>query len=426
MIRGNWKNFATRFQWILLLVIATMPFHIALNGLFCFLLILHSFSLSFRHWNIPWKRRRLVWGYMSLFILYFVSLAYTDNRSDGLELLSHKLNLLLMPPTLVLGASRISTDERYFLLRFFVKVMLLAAVVCIALGIYRYLDTGSWYRYWGNGDIRDHHLFYTGLASPLMHPGYLSVYVGTAFLLLLHEVVSYQKYRRIPALLFLGVFLLMLQGRMNILSMAAVLLVYGLHEIVRRHRWRWLFLGVLGCVLAGTVFWYGAPQKIRARFTETNTLDYDLQAKDFSSFNGLTIRLAEWECAWLAIARKPWLGYGIGDADHALQEAYTEKGFVLGVKNRFNSHNQYIETWLATGIPGVAALLALLISAIVNAWRGKHRLLGLAVVYFALCMVTESMLERSWGIAFFSVMIFWIGTTWPHDATVDRSPEEHL
>jgi O-antigen ligase len=90
-------------------------------------------------------------------------------------------------------------------------------------------------------------------------------------------------------------------------------------------------------------------------------------------------------------------GVGIGQVTAALQRQYCVIAPTY-CQTEFNAHNQYFESWLAVGILGFLLLLGLIYYLVYTfTVRGQ---LAYAIVFmlFALCMLTESFLNREAGV----------------------------
>jgi O-antigen ligase len=95
------------------------------------------------------------------------------------------------------------------------------------------------------------------------------------------------------------------------------------------------------------------------------------------------------------------LGYGVGDAKKILIDTFKEKNIPFS-GNKWNFHNQYLQSWTEVGILGVLLLMFMLLRPFFE--KGQHPLflifLGLTLIGF----MTESMLERQSGVVFFAFM----------------------
>ena len=102
------------------------------------------------------------------------------------------------------------------------------------------------------------------------------------------------------------------------------------------------------------------------------------------------------------------MGVGTGDAQELLDEMYVQKGYE-DVPLGFDAHNQYLQQWIETGLPGLFVLLILLFISAKVAWKHKSwpYICLLTIVLVVAC--TESLFESNKGIvwfSFFSCMIY--------------------
>jgi len=117
--------------------------------------------------------------------------------------------------------------------------------------------------------------------------------------------------------------------------------------------------------------------------------------------NSITMRKVIWESAGEIISAHPW-GVGSGDANDALKEKYIEKNLLRPLNENLNAHNQYLQTTIATGIPGLILFIVAMLSALWAAVLKPDYGYLLFLILFLFCIITESMLESEAGVIFFS------------------------
>jgi O-antigen ligase len=125
--------------------------------------------------------------------------------------------------------------------------------------------------------------------------------------------------------------------------------------------------------------------------------------------NGLAVRMVTWQSAAELIKDRPVLGYGLKGAGDELVKKYREKDFQIGIPERFNSHNQYMETALRSGLIGLVVLLLLLYFPLRTGIREKKLLLVLIVLHFMLVSMVEGILEYQQELVFywFFILLFY-------------------
>src|SRR5437016_6103802 len=112
-----------------------------------------------------------------------------------------------------------------------------------------------------------------------------------------------------------------------------------------------------------------------------------------------------WNCALELIKSEPILEVGTGDVEDELQKCYTSNQYTsltYWTDTRFNAHNQFLETAIGLGIPGLILLLSCFIIALYQAYMYKNIMYVIFIVLFAVSCLTESMLERQNGVVFYA------------------------
>src|SRR4029077_3878437 len=137
---------------------------------------------------------------------------------------------------------------------------------------------------------------------------------------------------------------------------------------------------------------------VQSRVLDTHMKEYSGPEDDQ---NGLAVRGVLWESSWKLIRSKPILGWGRYSAQDALEKQYMRMGFLEGVKENYNSHNQYLYSWLCYGLTGLL-LIAIYFSKLLQAFIRKKQLLGIGLLFlFIFANITECMLEVQKGLVFF-------------------------
>jgi O-antigen ligase len=120
-----------------------------------------------------------------------------------------------------------------------------------------------------------------------------------------------------------------------------------------------------------------------------------------NAFSSTTARSRIWPLAVDLIKKQP-LGYGTGAEKATLKQAYLKNGMTDAYEKELNAHNQFLQTALAVGLPGLLLLMALLVrflavGYIYNEWL----LFGFGFITMV-NFITESMLETQAGVVFFA------------------------
>ena len=393
------KTGETRFFIAIALLLLALPFGNALlTNLALFTVLINSlFSLGLADWKSALKNP--IFLLSAAFVGYnALSLLWSGDVDNGLRQLETKMSLFAAPLVLAANARFMNEQNRKAWLKIFVIGCVAVLITALGLALNKALTLET---FEGGKAL----LFtYVNLATPFMHPGYLSTYVGVAILVCIYFLLTKTeklKWLWAAALSFLFVGMFLLQGRINILALFIVLGVGSLLAAIIMRAYKWLLIPLVPVVLFIGLLVFGSDA-VKTRFLQFPDFNYDISA-EASEFNSATYRLAEWTCAMDVIKEHPIVGIGLGSNNTELINAYQKRGFWEGVKQKYNAHNQYLETTLVGGVVGVLFLLLLLGGYARLMIRNKDYILLAAMAFFALSMITESMFERAWAVILYAV-----------------------
>ena len=360
-----------------------------------------NFKTKFRTFKKFW-----VWPPILLFMLYLIGVIYSENQQAAWSSVELKLSLV-MAPLLIAGSASFRKQH----LAWSVFVFIWAAVITMCFAYILALMNGLQDDFSG-GWIEM--VTYENLTRSIsFQPIYLSFYLVFAFfgLIALHLNESFRdqlfyrnKHATYPVLAFLFVGIIMLSSRMEVLVLfatGAALILFFLPSKKQRRKYG-LLLMVFAITAVGLIL---SSAENRQRFTEMIDISSDYTE---NQYGGRSIRLHKWKNALERWSQDPVLGVGTGDLQEELNKTYAKNNFDLALQYSFNPHNQYVETLLTLGIPGFVMLLVWLWGICLLGWRYKNWLLFAFGLIVSLSILTESMLERQWGIvfiAFFSVIL---------------------
>lgn len=391
-----------------------------INPLLLTLLLNSLISLGWRDWLGALKNP--VFLLPAIFYLYYTStIFWSEHTADALLQLETKLTLFAA--TLVIAANKrhLLNAKQYTYKTLFIAGNVLTMLYAFGNAFYRAYNSGSYYNVNEAGERGANFFIYTELSADIMHVGYLSTYVGVALLLSLYNTfwgnVTRVRWGFVSA--FLLISLVMLQGRINVLAFLLVIGIVALAFAIKNKAYKWLAVPLVPGVLLALFVAFG-PQSLTKRFVQVPDINYDITAPA-EAFNSATYRLAEWKGATRVIKDHPIFGTGVGDNRVALQDAYSALGFNVGLERHYNAHNQYLETTIASGAIGLVFLLAMLVGYLYLAYKRQDYVLLVGLLYFMLCMLTESMFERAWAVIFYAVFFSTMLLVSAHGATNKRA-----
>jgi O-antigen ligase len=128
-------------------------------------------------------------------------------------------------------------------------------------------------------------------------------------------------------------------------------------------------------------------------------------------FNGLQFRLLQWKFTGeiLNETHRWWYGVSPGDAQALLNQKYISKKMYTGDPAQsttgflgYNTHNQFLETLLQSGIPGLIILAVICISLLRIAWQKRRSTVSAVILLLLAWLFSESVFETQFGIMIFT------------------------
>jgi O-antigen ligase len=337
-----------------------------------------------------WARNKYVLLFMALYIIYLIGMIYTKNTAHGWMDMQIKLSLILFPLVLSSEGQMDFTKQKWFGFAF-ISGAVLHGLGCLIYATCLYLSQGI--------------IIFTYMTfSKFVHPTYYSMYIDTAFVFMYYAITEKGKGLRIKEKLFiyisaafLLIILILLQSKMGLiittLLVPSLLLKYFLsrHSIFKAIA---TVVAVLGLLVIGI-----------SKVTRFNALGSVLsgQKVDVQSVESNQARVLVWQASWKVIENSPIIGSGTGNAKYVLMDEYQKEGMTGAYREMLNSHNQYLQTMVAVGIPGLLILLGNLFIPMFTAIKRKRFVYLMFLIILCLNFLTESMLDQQAGTMFYGL-----------------------
>lgn len=327
-----------------------------------------------------------------LLLFYFLHVAgffYSDNTSSALFDLEVKFSLLLFPVLIIGSAGFFNQYKDYFLLSF-VTGNMVAATVCLLNAVFRTpTDTNFYFQY------TDYSLFH--------HPSYAAMYALFSISILAKFLmknpfpeIKFYKLLFSPLILILAAHLFFLSSRTNTLAAAFIIGIGLIYLLYQKKKWVLLTIALAVITVLPLVVINFHPRFIPVkRFLET-----PVDSLDISTGENVTIRYTVLRHSVDLIKQNYLAGTGTGDVKTDLMEMYKEKNIEAAYKQNMNAHNQYVESAIGLGLPGLAALLIMLIVPLTRSIRPPDILVLSFIFLVAINFLTESMLNTQGGVVF--------------------------
>ncbi len=379
----------------------TLPLYFKLNGLFLFLLFVNwvlegGFKAKL---TIAFKEKFFILC-MFFYIWYAIELCFTKNIATGWFSVEKKSSFLFLP-LIVLSRKNIFVS---FIKTFFDCLAYATSVVILFCLMY------AMFQYFKDNDIK--HFVYHNLAGYIGQSAiYLSLLcmVSSSYLLT-RSSIQEKQYLTVISVTILVAAVFLLASKTHIVAFSIVLIYILFNRFRKKRAVFFALVSIISVVFCTLLFTYNP---VKTRFTDINfkTL-HELNRKQFSDsmyFDGLSFRvlLLRFGNEIIRENNAYLIGVSPGDSQDILNnkmhaynlyegDSKTNKGYLS-----FNFHNQYMETFVATGIVGLSLLSLILISVLRMAYQHRSAFMFLSVFIFTVSLVTESMLERQVGVVSF-------------------------
>jgi len=116
-------------------------------------------------------------------------------------------------------------------------------------------------------------------------------------------------------------------------------------------------------------------------------------------------RLEIWDYMSARILERPWSGWGLGAAKAVPIRAEEMARYVYVSPDGVYPHNQWIEAWLETGLPGVLAALALVWLALLRA-RGPYAMAAIGAALTVSALNFEITTDSWWAALAATALLF--------------------
>lgn len=248
------------------------------------------------------------------------------------------------------------------------------------------------------------HSFVYGQSIDTVHHTYLSMYQLFAMGFLYSELVQFWRKGNIKgfvtalvASLFLVAYIVLIFSRTGALGLSIMSLLVVMHQLLIMRNIRI----AIYAALISAVFAYSLGSILPEKANRLRTTVVQIINGDMSD-----IRLPLMQNALCVSVDNMPFGVGVGDVQDTLLDAYQKYGNDMAFRGKLNTHNIFLDVFLAMGLPGLLLLLAVFIVPMVYAYRVRD----IAMLFFLFAVIVTGMIEaifyRQMGLMF--VGLFWM------------------
>jgi O-antigen ligase len=318
-----------------------------------------------------------------LFFIYFGLALLAENKQEAFFDLEVKLSFLALPLVFVLFPVNQNLYEKIHYA--FSYGTIVSMILLFSISFFYFLQTNN------TGEF-----FYVKLGR-YYHPSYLSMYIVYAMFFMISEWLKKKGNHLLYFSLLALVFLILLISKAGLFS-TGLLIVFTLWKYKNINKLRYLLLVFISLSIISSVVLWKTPV-MKSRFIEFYQTWNQEEKPGFITTT--SVRKIAWREAWNLWQEKIWFGWFPGDAKEKLLEQYEKKGFYSMKKKKYNVHNQYLETALATGLAGLSVLLFSLIYFYRNMKIRANFTGEFFILLVSFHFLFESMLQTQAGVLFF-------------------------
>jgi len=330
-----------------------------------------------------------------IYFIYIISLLYTSNIDSGLFDIEVKLTLFLLPLILFSNPLPLKSEtDKVF--KAYITGCLVGVFICL-------FQSGT--LYFESHDLNS--FVYTNF-SVLFHPSYFSLYLNFAVIILFYYLIESDKNKLKKTVLLVSLITLfsisivLANSKAVILTLFLSFFLAGLYFGHKKGFFKTAILLTLSIIIVLSFFIYKTPQLYLRIYDTERILNEYIHNENLRDYEGTSQRILIWKSSAGIIKQNLLTGVGAGDVKDILLEEYSKKNYNYIIAKSLNAHNQFIQTFIATGIFGFLVLISLFVLPLIKSYRRKNFIYFLFLLIVFLNFLTESMLETQAGVIFFA------------------------
>ena len=453
---------------VLLFIAATFSLPIAFNSIGVILLLIVFFAdiRNFRSNLVNYYSDKKNLLLLAIFCCLALSLLYSDDKNTGQKGVLAAIPLIVLPLSLTV-ASGITAKQMLIIKKLFVFSCFITSLVYLALAIkHSGLIDGSY----KTQAIPENHLPYLvgkltyNPLSPSIHAIFFSLYIALAVFIIVFEIRKSSLISKILyafLIVYFLIYLFLLTSVTINFALYSFILLYFYFQFTFK-KWQ-NYLAFFSFLIAGIAV---ATYLFAAKYAGSNDVGiyrfdsasvnnkmlicfilvvsvalvaiviklflnkkyiYILtgifllglltaliyrgglnEASSNKKVNNISARVKYGTAALNIIKKNPFLGIGIGDKknDHVMKEEELPEGALPA--HPFNSHNQFLDFWLAAGIIPLICFIIYLINVFRQAIKQKYIIyMALAYCFCLFCFTDAAMMVQRGQVFFlFFVCLF--------------------
>jgi O-antigen ligase len=420
-IRPDIFNFHLLFTAVLM---AMIPYAVYIISWAIAAWLLTAIILMIKHREIVSKFRwdfGLVISYL-LYLTFVAGVFYSDNQAKALFDIQVKMSLFIFPVIIFLLRGFYKKHFN-FVMFVFVMANMVAGLLCLIVAFSHSLQFVNGTLIFNStvpGFFEDIHTpnpsyFKYSLFSLFKHPAYYSMYLLLCVFYIIYlfrnsifilKSSLKSKILYIAAISFFILIIYFLESKAAYLSLLLLMLIYFISYIILKKKWIWgiviisviVVIGIIGFTHNSRFYYIKTALKNNNGFVEAiQTKNYKVLIDTY----GID-RIPIWMISTEIINENFWVGVGSGDVSDVLMRKYKEYKLEALVKNNYNTHNQYLGTFVALGLIGFVIMIVWLFYPLFHrrSYTKEGFLISIFIGIVSINFLFESALNTIAGVIF--------------------------
>ena len=390
---------------LLLIVIALFPLYtMGMISVGLFLLSFYSIFYFLKNNNYKKVSKNYLHWLFIISAFYFwtiIANVYSHNTINGFKELQSSLSFVLLPTILLVLIPNLS--QRAFVLINFAFVY---ASIILILFIHYYLFSKGVY-----SELRENTFWNLPVRTALevnpfkeLHPTYIGLWFIYSFFYLLDHVLN--KFKVLPvyiisfialAMSLLLITTIILSARIVFISFVITLILYLILKVKNR-----LFKYIIPPLVLTVALLF----IFNNSFLKTRIVDEFKETKFAPPIglehNSTNIRVGIYKCSF-EIVKDNWVtGVGIGNVKRKLNNCYAKFDTNAYSLLFYNTHNQYLQVLISSGIIGLFLFLFSFFKQVRLAFKQKDYLYISFMSLIIISLLSENLFERVNGVVFYA------------------------
>ena len=333
------------------------------------------------------------WSYIfiSFFVIHALGYFFSINKAEALSSIEIKLPFIFLP--FLIFTSNFNELRLKKIVISFVSGCMILAFTCLFRATYLYYTM-------------DLNAFFYSEFTYFLHPSYFAMYFVFAQLIVMlyyKTWLSHLKYLNLKigfiSLVFI-VCIFLASSKMGIITAFLTLPATLFVLLINRGYKKLMIIFLIGLVAITGVAYKIFPSPFQ-RLQTAFTVSTSSQSIDLTATESTAVRILIWNQAIDIIKDNFVFGTTPGDANDALYQSYQKNGLTGAIKKKLNAHNQFLQTFIGSGILGFILLFLLTFGAIIFGFLKRNYALVLFSSLISLNFLVESMLQAQAGFIFF-------------------------